>query len=54
MILHAHILLNLFLISKFSDFLSLINTKFRIEQDILAKSKRRLKRRLFGKIEEDA
>ena len=54
MILHTHTLLHLFLISNFSDLLSLINTTFRIEQDSLAKSKRRQKRRLFGKIEEDA
>ena len=39
---------------EFSDCLSLINTKFIIEQDGSAKSKRILKRRLFRKVEEDA
>ena len=54
MILHKHILLHLFQISNFSDCLFLVITKFRIEKDSLAKSKRRLKRILFGKVEEDA
>ena len=54
MILHTHIVLHLFLISIFSDFFSLINTKSRIEIDSLAKTKRRLKRRLFDKVEEEA
>ena len=40
MILYTHILLHLFLISIFSDCLSLINTKSRIERDNLAKSKK--------------
>ena len=40
-ILHTHIVLHLFLISKFSDCLSLINTKFRIEQDGSAKLNRK-------------
>ena len=50
-ILHTHIVLHLFVISNFSDCISLINT---IKQDCKEKSKRRLKRRLFGKVEEDA
>ena len=54
MILNAHILLHLYLISIFPDCLSIMNTKSRIERDSLAKSKRRLKSRLFGKFEEDA
>ena len=40
MILHTHFLLHLYLISIFSDYLSLINTKSRIERDNLAKSKK--------------
>ena len=54
MILHTHILVHLFLISNVSDYLSIINTRFIIEQDSLEKLKRRLKGRLFGKVEEDA
>ena len=53
-VLHTHIVLHLFSISNFSDCITLINKRFRIEEDCLAKSKRRLKRRLFCKVEEDA
>ena len=53
-ILHTHIVLHLFVISNSSDCISLINIILRIEQDCSAKSKSRLKRRLFGKFEEDA
>ena len=40
MILHTHILLHLYLISIFLDYLSLINTKSRIERDNLANTKK--------------
>ena len=40
-ILHTHIVLHLFLISNFSDCISLINTRFRIRKDC------------FGKVEKD-
>ena len=40
MILHAHFLLHLYLISIFSDYLSLINTKSIIERDNLERSKK--------------
>ena len=40
MILHTHILLHLYLILIFSDYLSLINTKSRMERDNLEKSKK--------------
>ena len=40
MILHTHILLYLYLILIFLDYLSLINTKSRIKRDNLEKSKK--------------
>ena len=40
-ILHTHIVLHLFAISNFSDCISLINTRFRIEKDC------------YGKVEEE-
>ena len=51
-ILHTQIVLHLFAISIFLDYISLINTRFIIEQDCSEKSKIRLKTRLFVKVKE--